>query len=166
MKTIQSISKGVAYLIKVDDADYGHLSQFKWTVIRTHGGVLYAKRRMSNQEGGKNSYMHHVIMGHPSKGMTIDHRDGDGLNNQRSNLRFATIMENSRNQGKSKRNTSGFKGVSWDASGKKWRAAISVNNKSIGVGSFADINDAARAYDAAARKYHGEFANTNFRGDG
>lgn len=101
--------------------------------------------------------MHRVILGLPD-GVLVDHRDGDGLNNRRSNLRAATEVDNRRNSRLRRDNTSGYKGVSWHAGRRKWVAAVASRT----VGAFDDPRDAARAYDEAARKQFGEFARTNF----
>jgi len=93
------------------------------------------------------------------RGEFVDHRDGDGLNNHRENLRVATHTENIRNARKSSANTSGYKGVRWHKPANKWMAHIGVNGKLIYLGYFADIADAAAAYREAATKYYGDFAN-------
>ena len=162
MKTIQATSKGMAYLIKVDDSDYENVSRFKWSIKQERDG-LYAVRNTLKKDGKKRIYMHHEIVGKPPLGMVIDHKDCDGLNNQRSNLRFATKSQNGANRGYEIRNTSGFKGVSWDVKRDKWQVGIQINKHRFALGRFTDINDAARAYDAAARKHFGEFANLNFK---
>ncbi len=90
----------------------------------------------------------------------IDHIDEDKSNNRIANLREATNAENARNRGAQKNNTSGHKGICWDKQNQKWKAEIMVNGKGIFLGRFDDLNDAVRAYGAAAQKYHGDFANT------
>lgn len=87
----------------------------------------------------------------------IDHIDMDGTNNRISNLREADYQKNSRNKGITKRNKSGFKGVCWCATKGKWRATITSNKQTVGLGYYDDINLAARAYEVASKKYHGEF---------
>ncbi len=87
----------------------------------------------------------------------IDHKNNDGLDCRRENLRAATFAQNRQNVGKNKRNTSGFKGVFSDGNGG-WRARIRVNGKRLPLGSFDTAEEAARAYAAAAAKHHGEFA--------
>jgi len=88
----------------------------------------------------------------------IDHKDNNGLNNRRENLRTATHAQNNQNKGKSKNNTSGYKGVNWEKRRNKWRARIYFNKNYIHLGYFNDIEEAAKAYEKAAKKYHGKFA--------
>jgi hypothetical protein len=104
--------------------------------------------------------MHRFIL-NAKKEYVIDHIDGDALNNQKKNLRICTHAENMRNSQIPINNTSGYKGVSYNKRYKKWEAHISFNNKLLNLGSFNDPVDAARAYNAAALKYHGEFAKLN-----
>lgn len=87
----------------------------------------------------------------------LDHVDGDTSNNRVTNLREATRYENQHNQGKRKNNTSGFKGVSWDKSMKKWAASITKKYKKVHLGYFATPEEAASAYQNAAQAHHGEF---------
>ena len=102
--------------------------------------------------------LHKLIM--PGDGM-IDHADSDGLNNLRRNLRRATRAENAINSRKQKNTASGFKGVHLEAG--KWRTRIQVNGRLLHLGLFRDAAKAARVYDAAARRYFGEFAKPNFK---
>jgi hypothetical protein len=95
----------------------------------------------------------------------VDHRDGNGLNNRRrSNLRVCSHSQNGANQKKHKNNTSGFKGVVLykDNRSRPWCARIKVEGRHIYLGYFATPDEAAKAYDAAAIRLHGEFARTNF----
>ena len=89
----------------------------------------------------------------------IDHIDGNPKNNKWSNLRLATNTQNSRNSGKPKNNTSGFKGVSWCKRDKVWRAQIDANKKVYRLGDFLTKEEAYKAYCKACLKYHGEFNN-------
>lgn len=90
----------------------------------------------------------------------IDHRDLDPSNNRFTNLRDATGSENLRNRGPQSNNTSGVKGVCWDKQREKWHAKISVNGKDRFIGYFDQdkLEDAATAYEKAARERHGDFA--------
>lgn len=105
--------------------------------------------------------MHRVIANTPA-GVFTDHVDGDTLNNQCSNLRDATNAQNLQNRGKQQNNTSGYKGVSWHKGHGAFGATIGDDNNLRHLGYFATAEDAARAYDKAARELHGEFAITNF----
>ena len=104
--------------------------------------------------------MHRVITG-AGKGIFVDHKDSDSLNNQRCNLRLCTHRQNNQNRQANKNSGGGFKGVSWYKPSKKWRAQITVNDKNRHLGLFANEPDAARCYNAAALALHGEFARLN-----
>ena len=95
--------------------------------------------------------------------LVVDHINRNSLDNRRANLRLATHDENARNRVKiNKKCSSIYKGVCWNKHHKKWQGQIQVQRKSMHLGYFDDELDAARAYDAAAEKYHGEFACLNF----
>lgn len=145
----------------VDDEDYEMLKNRKWS----ENGNGYPRNGFTNRILNPNKQqifvmMHRVIMWSPD-GMVIDHIDGNKLNNQKKNLRVCSPTDNKRNRGMSRRNTSGYKGVYWQRANKKWYAAINTDERFLNVGSFENKEDAARAYNAAASKYHGEFAKLN-----
>jgi len=102
--------------------------------------------------------MHNFITGWPY----VDHRNGNGLDNRRQNLRQATHAQNLANQKLSSRNVSGYKGVSRNRNLDRWTATISPAGRSVYLGSFDTPQDAARAYDAAAVEHYAEFARLNF----
>jgi hypothetical protein len=102
--------------------------------------------------------LHRIIF---DDGKLRDHRNGDGLDNRRRNLRVATVSQNNANSHSTA--ASGYRGVYRHAA--QWRAAISVQGQLFYPGSFDDPILAARAYDAAARKHFGEFARLNFPGE-
>lgn len=161
MKEIE-LTRG--YVSKVDDSDFNALNSFKWHVFNGgHQGnyVPYAMRSVGTGNQKRNINMARDILNAPA-GMVVDHINGDTLDNRRSNLRLCTNPENLRNRGKSKANTSGFKGVFWDKKLRRWRAAIDYNRKKINLGVYPTAELAALAYDKAARKYHGDFSKTNF----
>ncbi len=153
-RTIQVINAGYAI---VDDADYEATTTRTWRAAKRRGLIYVA----SYSPGSV--FLHRFILGSIPKGMVVDHIDGDGLNNRRTNLRICRQSENSKNRTGVATNPSGFKGVSWKASGcNKWRARIMVERKEIILGVFLNKDDAARAYDEAAMAYFGEFARLNF----
>lgn len=155
MKTISLTQSKVAL---VDDADYERLAVIKWCAVNVRGD----DRKWYAYSGGLRITMHRFILG-AQKGQLVDHIDRDGLNNQRSNIRICTRTGNARNQGLSKRNSSGFKGVHRDhrAIARPWIAHIAVNRKNRHLGRFATPEEAARAYNVAAVELHGEFASLN-----
>ena len=141
----------------VDASDYKWLIQWTWYAHYNDKREAWVAARYDPIK--HTVFMHREIMGAPD-GTMVDHRDGNGLHNCRINLRLATNQQNLCNRGAPKSNTSGFKGVSWHRN--RWRAKIQSNGKHFHLGRFKDINDAARAYDAAAKVLHGEFARVNF----
>ena len=146
----------------VDPADYPSLARYKWRLCRTKGkNVLYAERSIRLPSGKYSRILMHHHLIHVPDGYVIDHINGDGLDNRRANLRLATVAQNAWNS-KKRNPRSGYKGV-WFAKDKHlWRAAIVCNRKRLHLGYFRDKVDAAKAYDNAARKFHGRFANLNF----
>ena len=145
----------------LDVKDYYHLRFFKW-VVYGNGTNLYAIRlRLTDPNKTSTVYMHREIM-NPPPGLVVDHKNCDGLDNRRSNLRFATHAQNTRNRRKKKNGSSQFLGVYFNKEKSTWDSQLMHNGKKIWVGRFQTQIDAAKAYDAAAKKYHGEFARLNF----
>jgi hypothetical protein len=105
--------------------------------------------------------MHRQLLGLTDPSEQVDHRNHDGLDNRRENLRPCTNQQNQHNQRKRAGCTSRYKGVHWDFRNGSWRAAIKAEGRTIHLGRFQDEDDAARAYDDAARRLFGEFALTN-----
>jgi hypothetical protein len=137
----------------VDDDDFDYLNQWKWYAHK-NGYVFYAGRAL----GGKSIKMHRTILNNPV-GMEVDHRNGNGLDNQRKNLRVATRTQNHANVAKLKNNTSGFKGVSYNKASKKFHAYIRTGGKnSKTIGYFETAEEASFAYKKAAVEIFGEFA--------
>lgn len=144
----------------VDDEDFEELSKVKWRANKG-GNTFYAIRSVYFDFISKSFLMHREILGLNYSEFHVDHIDGNGLNNQRSNLRICTHRENMMNRATNKNSTSHYKGVSWARDRKKWRAEIEVDAKRIKIGCFETEKYAARAYNEAAIKYHGEFARLN-----
>jgi hypothetical protein len=143
----------------VDDADFESLSIYKCHALRGrwNKGTWYARANV----GGKQILLHRLILGDPPPGMEVDHIDGDGLNNQRSNLRFCTKSENMQNRKLQRNNTSGYRGVVFHKPTKKWQATISFQGKTRWLGLFVLPEEAAAAYDREASRLFGEFARLN-----
>jgi hypothetical protein len=142
----------------VDAEDYDRLMKHKWTASSS-GPKCYAQRN----EKGRSIMMHREIM-HAPKGMVVDHIDGNGLNNCKSNLRICTQGQNicnSRPRGK----TSVFKGVSYDKKRGKYKAFVWENGATAMIGRYDDAAEAAKARDYRAVQLHGEFAYLNFPAD-
>lgn len=157
MKNIP-LTKG--YFALVDDEDYDFLNQWKWHVSIGTRRETYAKRVEIIDGKRIKITMHRMILCVP-EGKQTDHIDHNGLNNQKSNLRTATPVQNGANRKMCQRNTSGFKGVSWSKSHNKWRAQISIERRNNHLGLFENAQDAAKAYDEGAIRLNGEFASTN-----
>lgn len=159
MKTISLSQNKVAL---VDDADFEWLNQWKWSAYKGKGTFYAARSIYKGHKKVAQVQMHALIIGTP-KGMDTDHRDGNGLNNQRLNLRICTHAQNQQNQATyTQVKSSKFKGVSQYKHTNKWCAGISICGKRKWLGYFESEIDAANAYDKAAREYYGEFARTNF----
>lgn len=157
---IIELSKGKVAL--VSDRDFKDLSRFKWFAVKkTQKFYAVRNRLVSAGEAPGMEYMHRRILGNPET--DVDHRDGDGLNNQRRNLRRATHRQNlCAHRTKGPQATSSFRGVSWITSKKKWRAQISSLEINKHLGYFPDEVSAALAYDVAAKQHFGKFAHLNF----
>ncbi len=146
----------------VDAEDFAAVSLWSWCAIKGRKGVSWYAHANTEKAGGGRRYvkMHRYVL-QPLAGLEIDHVDGDGLNNRRSNLRISTRQENSRNVPRHRDGSSRFKGVSWYRRDSCWRSCITVNDRQIHLGYFQDEAEAAAAYDAAAVRLFGEFARLN-----
>lgn len=148
------LTQGFAAL--VDEADYAWASTLAWSAVRD-GANVYAVR---HGEGGRLERLHRRVAG-AAPGQVVDHINGDGLDNRRANLRVCTRGENLRNRKVHRTSASGFKGVRRQ-NGRRWQATITAHGRTHFLGMFDTAEEAARAYDAAARQMHGEFARLNF----
>jgi hypothetical protein len=145
----------------VDDEDIERVSQRKWWVTGGKYQYVYTQKRV----GGKqvNTYLHRLIMGvdGATRRVLVDHVNGDTLDNRRANLRLCDKTRNGYNRGSDVNTSSQYKGVSWRKDTAKWVAQITAEGQHYGLGAFIDEVDAAKAYDEAARRLHGEFAYLN-----
>lgn len=147
---------GKGLVAVVDDCDAELVSGFNW-YVRFHHGQRYAVTNILRPDGRKAlRSMHQMILGYS----IIDHKDGDGLNNKRNNLRPCTNQQNQANCTVSRTKKIPLKGV-YKVKCGKFEAKIMVNRKSIWLGSYSNPSDAARVYDEAAVRFFGEFARTN-----
>lgn len=151
----------------VDDEDYDFLIQWKWRALkatRKQVRCVWYAHRTTARPNRKGVYMHQEVLRRCGfeKVQQCDHLDADGLNNQRKNLRPATSSQNRWGMRKRSGRTSQFKGVYYHKVSKKWMSRIGYLSKHYFLGVFANEIDAAKAYDAAALFYFGEFARLNF----
>lgn len=140
----------------VDDEDFEWLNSFKWSAHKVRG--YYAERRPIFHKGKYFTKMHRLILNAP-KNLFVDHIDGNTLNNQKSNLRLCTNMENLRNSKIYKSNTTGYKGV-WKHR-NLYYARLRMNKKCIYSKSYQSIKEAAYQYNILALKYFGKFSKLN-----
>ena len=136
--------------VLLDDADFDRLGLLPWFVMK--GGYV---ARWSETNPRTRIWMAHAIIGLPATGMEIDHADRNRCNNQRTNLRFCTHAENTRNRGVFRNNSLGVKGVYSD--GFKYRAQIRFDGQKINLGSFNTALEASGAYQSAAKRLFGQF---------
>jgi len=139
MKTIELTQGKVAM---VDDEDFEELNKYKWCVNKI-GNAFYAMGSTRGVKPRTAISMHRAITNAP-KGMMVDHIDGDGLNNCRSNLRIVTNRQNMQNMHISK--SSIYPGVDWQKDRGKWQSRISIKGKSKYLGRFDVEADAYAAY--------------------
>jgi|SRR5215475_1210315 len=157
MKRLPIYSEGkVAAWSLVDDEDFDEQNKHRWSLRLARNGLHYAARGKRIDGKAKAFYLHREIL-KPSTGMEVDHRDHNGLNNQRANLRVATKSQNQANQ-LARKATSKYKGVCRVAERSRWDARIMVRGKLIWLGDFKTEKEAVYAYDQAAIQHHGEFA--------
>jgi len=145
----------------VDDEDFEMVNQFKWGWYN-NSRTGYASRHLPLGNGKRTKQSIHRLLMNPKKREEVDHINGDGLDNRRSNLRVCTRAENACNRIQvQKNNTSGYRGVKWASDRNKWCVQIGTKGKKISIGYFKDKIQAALAYNQAALKYHGKHANIN-----
>lgn len=162
MKEIQLSQNKISL---IDDEDFIVISKFNWYAhrwLQRNGkyGDFYAHANVTLPDGTKTTIAMHRLIMNANKGIKIDHRNNNTLDNRKHNLRLATNYQNQQNRSK-QFGTSRFKGVTWHKVCGKWEAQIQTNKNKIHLGTFLNEKDAATAYNEAANKYFGEFAHLN-----
>lgn len=146
------------HLVFIDDEDLWLFNGYKWHVSVKNKGKVYLQRAARYGE----VYFHRIIMACP-KGKTVDHINGNSLDNRRENLRICSLRQNLLNKKKRKDGvTTKYIGVHYNKLNKNYRGQLRINNKRIEVGSFDTAVEAAVARDVLAKKYFGEYARLNF----
>lgn len=149
------LSRGLIAL--VDDEDAASVGKYRWAATKGRR-TWYARRAIKRPDGRWSTELMHTLL---SGWRYVDHRNGNGLDNRRANLRSATNQQNHRNRRKII-STSRFKGVSWHSQNGRWCAQLTVDRRRYWLGYHGEEGAAARAYDEAAREQFGEFAALNF----
>ena len=159
--TFRRIYLGQGKWTILDVEDYYKFADIGWALSGCERN-LYAIGGIKNKNGEFELVrLHRAIMNPPQK-LVVDHRNSDGLDNRRENLRIATKSQNAFNCRKRKNTSSQFYGVYFRKSTGKWVACVWYRKKKISLGNFEKEIEAARAYDRAAIKYRKEFARLNF----
>lgn len=154
-------SNGVPFLIDEEDEPILHGRAWNAFAPSDKSSTLYVVTWDGSRN--RNLYLHRLIL-NVGDGEEVGHRNGDGLDCRRSNLRIATHRLNLANQRPQQGRSSRFKGVSWNRAKGRWEAYIRVNGRQRKLGYFIDEVDAALAYDAAAIEAWGDFARPNLLG--
>ncbi len=145
----------------VDDEDFEYLNQFKWhPVKRNHTFYVARSAKINNKD--TQIMMHREILKLTDSSIYTDHRDRNGLNNQKNNLRKCIPKQNNMNRCADKKSTSQYKGVSWSKEKQKWQSHICNESKRKHIGYFDNEKDAALSYDYYANKLFNKFAYLNF----
>lgn len=156
------LTRGYVAIIDACDAD---LASLRWgSIVQNNSNTVYAQRYTNRVNGVRSVEMMHRVVLQRILGRElvaqeqVDHKNNNGLDNRRENLRLATQNNNQQNKGLQANNSSGYKGVCWHRGNQKWIASIGVNKRKKFLGYFDSPEAAYDAYCKAARELHGEFA--------
>lgn len=149
--------------VLIDIEDWNKVKIYHWYLsINKNPNIFIISCNINNKKNKHTTLkLHRLILNLTDPKIIVDHKFGNTLDNQKENLRICSIAENNRNQKLSKNNISGYKGVHWNKTKKKWHVTIGHNNKLIFLGYFENKTKAAKIYNQAAIKYHKEFAKLN-----
>jgi len=154
---MQQIPLSKGHFATIDDDDYPLVSQFKWTYDNG-----YVVRKVTIAPKRYKKILLHRFLVNALPGQMVDHADGNGLNNSRTNLRLCNGSQNNANRKVQQQRRSKYKGVRKSTHANTWFATIGYRNKSIFLGCFKTEEEAAVAYDQKKKELYGEFAHTNF----
>ncbi len=160
------LSRGLVAL--VDDDDFPLICGFKWHAARGRSlsEVWYAcaclGKAQALQFGKRHVKLHRLLMGFPNSPLKVDHRNGNGLDNRRENLRIVNANQSQMNRPANIQAVSQYKGVSWHKRSSRWQSQICAYGHHRYIGEFANEIEAALAYDREAILIHGEYARLNF----
>jgi len=143
--------------VLIDAEDFDRVTALKWHPI-TKDGLTYIKRTTWRKGRFKALFLHNFVFGNLANAHILDHRDGNTLNNQKSNLRVCTASQNAMNRKLRSDNKTAYKGVTIRKETGRFRVSISVDKRRINLGTFDTAEAAYAVYCEAAVKYHGEFA--------
>lgn len=146
----------------VDAEDYEWLSKYKWSALKGKY-TFYATRIVEKHKTKTAILMHREVLSLKKRdGKISDHKNRNGCDNRRNNLRIVTVTTNNHNSKLQRNNTSGFRGVSWKKDRQKWKAYLMVDNKQVHLGYFDSSLNAALAYDREVKRIRDQFASINF----
>lgn len=154
---MKKIHLAQGYVAFVDDEDYEKASRIKWSPQVDKNGRVYARSNYDAVGNRKRWYLHRFILGVTDAKIDVDHRDRNGLNCQRRNLRTATRTLNNGNATLRADNRSGHKGVCWSTRDGEWMAYITFNKKRIYLGRFSNLARAVKARNKKSLELFGEF---------
>jgi len=157
VQIVRGARKGTSYTVIVDEADLAAVQGAGPWFALDQGNRVYVYRKVGDGKRRRLEYLHRFLTNAP-KGLFVDHKSGATLDNRRCNLRIANPSENRFNVGKTRRNRSGFKGVSYDPQTGLWKAQIKAYGTQYYLGAYDSPEAAHEAYVDGAEALHGSFA--------